>query len=116
MSALRSRDLRDSTRICESEQQRASFSGIFEVGWVALHSKSTGEREAHCERRAYGRASTLLTDLAYHWPPRGVLMPRALVGDLMERSCASALYLADIALAVLIETELRRSLLVLRGK
>jgi hypothetical protein len=26
----------------------------------------------------YARASTLLTDLAYHWPPRGVLMLRAL--------------------------------------
>jgi ABC transporter substrate binding protein len=26
----------------------------------------------------YARASKLLTDFAYHWPPRGVLMPRAL--------------------------------------
>jgi hypothetical protein len=27
---------------------------------------------------SYVRAGRLLTDLAYHWPPRGMLMPRAL--------------------------------------
>jgi hypothetical protein len=32
----------------------------------------------------YARASTLLTDLGYHWSPRGVLMPRALRASAIE--------------------------------
>jgi hypothetical protein len=41
--------------------------------------------------------STLLTDLAYHCPPRGVLMPRAVEGIryLMKGRSTRALYLAD---------------------
>src|SRR5262249_58148375 len=37
-----------------------------------------GRASFGAEYRYYARANTFLTDLAYHCPPRGVLMPRAL--------------------------------------
>jgi hypothetical protein len=50
------------------------------------------------ERHCYARASALLTDLAYHWPPRGVLIPRALRASaiLMKGRGACALSIPTI--------------------
>src|SRR5262249_15426925 len=74
------------------KQQQRGFNGNFEVGWrafvtnqyakgrlIAKRSQSArGRASFGAEYRYYARANTLLTDLAYHCPPRGVLMPRAL--------------------------------------
>jgi hypothetical protein len=38
--------------------------GNLELGWVALRSKSTGEKEAHCERRGRGGGAFIGDELA----------------------------------------------------
>src|SRR5258707_12019779 len=37
------------------------------------------------ERTRYARANTLLTDFAYHWPPRGQPTTRAVEGPLLPK-------------------------------
>jgi hypothetical protein len=70
------------------KQQRKGFSDFFEVG-VGEHRLEIGgekgtrsplafSRVPRPHYSTYARANTLLTDFAYHWPPRAVLTPRAL--------------------------------------
>src|SRR5258708_18182260 len=72
------------------------------VSHAQLWDKAMAARMRVCERRRrvrfygaertrYARANTLLTDFAYHWPPRGQPTTRAVegLGGLLILPCAS---------------------------
>jgi hypothetical protein len=80
------------TRASQAIRRAHALASALLIVWPASAATGCGTLRAFRamdNRRGQARARTLLTDFAYHRPPRGVLMPHALR--------ASAIWCSDVA-------------------